>query len=390
MSTTLLQEAKAMQGTLIEWRRALHQIPELGINLPKTVQFVTEKLEEMGISYEVMEECSCVVAKIGSGDKCIMLRSDMDALPVAEETGLEYASTNGCMHSCGHDLHATILLGAAKLLKEHEAELNGVVKLLFQSGEETLQGAKEALKRGVLENPHVDAAFATHVFANVPPKTVLYGKQIMSAMYTFKITLTGHGGHGSQPENCIDPINAGVAVYEALQSLIARECPPSQEAVLTIGQFAAGNAANVIPERCVLQGTLRTFDRDVTELMVRRINEITQDVAKAYRTKCEIEELSKVPCVQCDETMNQECMNSMKELSDFTFKDTHLMASEDFSIFSDEVPASYFIVGAGVADESKRVGQHNPKILFDEDSLQEGVAVYTKVAMDWLDRYGDK
>lgn len=258
MASKLLQEAKQFQDELVSWRRELHQIPELGTILPQTVRFAASKLDEMGIGYQIMEDCSCIVAQIGKGSKCFMLRSDMDALPVTEESGLPFASVNGCMHGCGHDLHATILLGAAKLLKAHEAELNGVVKLLFQSGEETFSGAKAAFERGVLENPHVDAAFAMHVFAGVAPGVISYGVQAMASVYGFKIVLTGRGGHGSQPEICIDPINAGVEVYHALQSLIARECPPSAEAALTIGQFSAGNAANVIPEYCVLQGTLRT------------------------------------------------------------------------------------------------------------------------------------
>lgn len=386
MCKNLLQEANEIQEVLVGWRRTLHQIPELDVKLPQTVAFVTARLDEMGVKYEVYEESSNIVATIGKGDRCFMLRSDMDGLPVVEEADVEFPSTNGCMHGCGHDLHATVLLGAAKLLKEHEEELDGVVKLLFQSGEETFNGAKAALKAGVLENPHVDAAFAMHVFAGVEPGTISYGLQTAASVYGFKIILTGHGGHGSQPEVCIDPINAGVQVYQALQALIARECPPMAEAALTIGQFAAGNAANVIPERCVLQGTLRTFEKSVRELLIRRINEIVPAVAAAYRTKCEIIELSNVPSVLCSEEMNEACLNSIRELDPETkFQGgVHMMGSEDFAVFSDEVPASYFVLGAGVEDEGKRLGQHNPKIVFNECCLSQGAAIYAKVAMDWL------
>lgn len=386
MSEVLLQEAAELKEELIAWRRALHQIPELGNHLPQTVSYVTAQLDAMGISYTVLEESSNVIATIGSGDKCILLRSDMDALPVAEETGLPYASSNGCMHGCGHDMHAATLLGAAKLLKKHEAELPGIVKLLFQSGEETFSGAAAAIEGGVLENPHVDAAFAMHVFASVEKNTIAYHENPMAAVYGFKIILTGHGGHGSQPENCIDPINAGVQVYLALQSLIARECPASTEAVLTIGQFEAGNAANVIPQRAVLQGTLRTFKKEIKELLVRRINEIVPAVAAAYRTSAEIEVLSDVPSVVCDEALTEEFIASIRGLdpSIQASPTLHVMGSEDFAFISDAVPASYFVIGAGVEDKSKWLGQHNPKILFNEDTLVMASASYTKAAMDWL------
>lgn len=389
MSELFLQEANEMKDELISWRRALHQIPEIGTQLPQTVGYVTARLEEMGIPYTVLEDSSNVVATIGSGGKCFLLRSDMDALPVAEETGLPFASSNGCMHGCGHDMHAATLLGAAKLLKKHEAELPGTVKLLFQSGEETFSGAAAAIRGGVLENPHVDAAFAMHVFGAVEKNTILYHSNPMAAVYGFKITLTGHGGHGSQPENCIDPINAGVQVYLALQALIARECPPYAEAALTIGQFEAGNAANVIPQRAVLQGTLRTFKKEITELMIRRINEIVPAVAAAYRTSVQIEELSNVPSVVCDEALNEEFTASILELdpSIQIVSNLHVMGSEDFAFISDAVPASYFVIGAGVEDKTKWLGQHNPKILFNEDTLISASAIYAKVAADWLKKH---
>lgn len=175
MAHKILEEAQEMNDLLIKWRRDLHQIPETDLELPKTVEYISKRLDEMNVEYKVFPEVSVIIAQIGKGDKCFLLRSDMDALLVEEETGLEFASKNGCMHGCGHDLHATILLGAAKILKAHEEELPGVVKLLFQPGEETFRGAKAAVEAGVLENPHVDAAFAAHVFAAIPCGTIGYG-----------------------------------------------------------------------------------------------------------------------------------------------------------------------------------------------------------------------
>ena len=180
-----------------------------------------------------------------------MLRGDMDALPVAEESGEPFASTNGCMHACGHDMHATALLGAARMLKAREAELvdaNATVKLLFQPGEETFEGARAAIADGLLQNPRPQAAFAMHVNSQSPLGLVLYGSPALSGVYGFRITLQGKGGHGSSPEICIDPITTGVHVHLALQELIAREVPATKEVALTVGKFAGGQAANVIPD----------------------------------------------------------------------------------------------------------------------------------------------
>ena len=182
MENQLLKEAQAMQAQLSEWRRALHQIPELGLHLPKTVDFVKEKLTEMEIDYHVYEDSSCITACIGKGNKCFLLRSDMDGLPMPEESGVSFASQNGCMHSCGHDLHTATLLGAAKLLKAHEEDLSGIVKLFFQSGEEIFAGASAAIEAGILEKPTVDAAFGMHVASEMASNIIIYGPQPMSSV----------------------------------------------------------------------------------------------------------------------------------------------------------------------------------------------------------------
>ncbi|MCD8120903.1 MAG: M20 family metallopeptidase [Clostridiales bacterium] len=389
MNHPLLQEALDMNEELVANRRALHQIPELGTSLPATVAFVTGKLKEMGIEYQVYEDCSCVVATIGQGGKCFMLRSDMDALPVEEETGLPFASQNGCMHACGHDLHATILLGAARLLKGHESELKGTVKLFFQSGEEIFAGSKAAIEEGLLENPKVDAAFAMHVGGAQKYGTLVYGTYTMSSVYGFRIQLTGKGTHGSMPELGVDPINTGVHVYLALQELLAREVSAQEEATLTIGHFEAGKANNVIPNTAVLEGTLRTFKAELREFLIRRIHEVVEGVCKTYRTEFEIEVLSDVPATVCDDACTQECLESVHEVDSEmeTLHAFHTMGSEDFAFISERVPATFFFVGAGVEDESLWCGQHNPHILFHEGVLARGAAIYAKTAMDWLNKH---
>ena len=384
---TFQQEAAALQEQLVQWRRSLHRIPETGIHLPQTMAFLCSQLEEMSVSYKLYEDISCIVATIGSGEKCFLLRSDVDALPVAEETDLPFRSSNGCMHGCGHDLHGTILLGAAKLLKAHERELKGTVKLLFQSGEEVFLGAKSAIAAGVLENPKVDAAFAMHVIAMMPVGVLMTGKEAMSSVNGFKITLTGHGGHGSMPELAVDPINAAVQVYLALQSLIAREIGGSEEAVLTIGQFTAGEASNIIPERAVLQGTLRTFREDVRQRLLKRIREVVSGVAMTYRCQAEYEELFSCSSVITDDAVTAAVKKSAAQIAPrFHILDgAHGMGSEDFAEITQRVPSSYVMRGAGPEEEAKRLGQHNPKVEFNEAVLSVGAGIYAQAAADWLE-----
>lgn len=386
MDCILDKEAAALQEQLVQWRRSLHRIPETGICLPQTMEFIRQRLEEMEIPYRLHPEISCIEATIGSGGKCFLLRSDVDGLPVKEEAELSFRSENGCMHGCGHDMHGTILLGAAKLLKAHEAELNGTVKLLFQSGEEVFQGAMAAIEAGVLENPKVDAAFAMHVIAMMPVGVLITGKEAMASVDGFKITLTGHGGHGSMPELAVDPINAAVQVYLALQSLIAREIGGTEEAVLTIGQLSAGEVANVIPERAVLQGTLRTFAPEVRQRLCSRIREVTAGVAAVYRCGWEYEVLSACPSVITDDAVTAAVEKSARKIVPqfHILGSAHGMGSEDFAEIAQRVPAAYYMMGAGPAEERKRVGQHNPKIEFNEEVLSIGAAIYAQTAMDWL------
>lgn len=385
-NTTFSQEAQALAPQLVRWRRALHQIPEVGTRLPQTMDFVRRQLEAMEIPFRYHEAISCIEATIGQGGKCFLLRSDADAIPITEEADVPFRAVNGCMHGCGHDLHTAILLGAARLLKAHEAEIPGTVKLLFQSGEEVFQGAKAAVDAGVLENPRVDAAFAAHVIAMLPLGAVMTGKEAMASVDGFKITLTGHGGHGSMPETAIDPINAAVQVYLALQSLIAREIGGTEEAVLTIGQLSGGDAANVIPEKAVLQGTLRTFAPAVRERLCRRIREVTAGVAQTYRCQWEYEVLSACPSVITDDAVTKCVGESIRTVvPEFhILSGAHGMGSEDFAEIAQRVPAAYYMLGAGPEEAEKRLGQHNPKIQFNEAVLPIGAAIYAQAALDYL------
>ena len=290
---TLLAEAIEMKDEIVENRRAIHRAPEVGAHLPQTVQFVEEKLRLLG--YEPRELGGGVVAELTGEDtgRCILLRADMDALRVREKTDLPFRSENGSMHACGHDMHAAMLLGAARLLKAHQSELKGTVKLVFQPDEEGFTGAKAMLKAGVLEAPKPQAAMALHVNSGTPSGLVLCGKgTFMAGCTLFRITVKGVGCHGAMPETGVDPINIAAHIYLALQEITARELPAKTPAIVTMGKFSAGHAPNIIPQEAVIEGTIRTFDRDVTALILRRIGEIADATARAFRGSASVEELA--------------------------------------------------------------------------------------------------
>lgn len=385
MAHEIFTEALGMTEELVRWRRDLHRIPELGLKLPQTTAYIQERLKEMGIE-STCSDNSNVVALIGSGEPCFMLRSDMDALPVEERSGEPFSSVNGCMHACGHDMHAAILLGAAKMLKAREPELKGTVKLLFQSGEEIFGGAVAAMKEGVLENPKVEASFAAHVFAAHPTGLVAYGDKALSSAYGFHIDITGKGAHGSTPEAGVSPINAAVHIYLGLQELIAREVSGMDEVTMTVGQLHAGSAANVIPEKAWMEGTLRTFNKETADYLIGRITEMAEKTADAYRAKAEVSALYNVPMVNNDPQLNAEFVESVRELDDSLVvrKVLHVMGSEDFAFITDTIPAVYMALGAGVEDQDRWRAQHNPEIVFNEKVLPIGVAAYVKIATDYL------
>ena len=370
----LVAEAQAFADELAAWRHDLHQMPELGNNLPQTSAYIQARLDEMDIPHTTLVDGSCVVGLIGAG---------------AEESGEPFASTNGCMHACGHDMHATALFGAARLLKAREAELveaNATVKLLFQPGEETFEGARAAIADGLLENPRPQAAFAMHVNSQSPLGLVLYGSPALSGVYGFRITLQGKGGHGSSPEICIDPITAGVHVHLALQELISREVPAAKEVALTVGKFAGGLAANVIPDTCVLEGTLRGFDVELMAHLKTRIAEVVNGVATTYRTPATIETLSDVPPLVLDSDMTQASLGYVGAVLPKTafLPLFHAMASEDFALISSKIPSAYFTVGAAVTDTDEHFAQHHPKARFNDAELPLGAAAYTAVALGYI------
>lgn len=386
-----LESASAMKDELIKYRREIHQNPEVGDHLPETTKYVIERLKEFG--YEPQEICdSGIVALVGKTDskKTFLLRADMDALPITEQTDYPFKATNGKMHACGHDFHTTMLLGAAKLLKQHENELDGAVKLVFQPNEEGFKGAKLMLKSGVLENPKVDAAMALHVHSGTPTNTVLCGLGTSIAGCTiFHITINGVGCHGAMPETGVDPINIAAHIYLSMQEIISREIAATKSAVITVGKFQAGNTHNVIPETAVLEGTIRYLDVEIGDFLYKRLEEIVITTAKMFRGKASIEVAAAVPPLTNDRDLANHLTSYVKEVvgeqSVISFEGGG-MGSEDFASYGYEVPSVYFLLGAGTKEENPHYGlpMHHPQVVFNEDILPTGAAIHAYTAMMWL------
>lgn len=383
-----LERAKAIYGELVENRRYLHTHPELGMNLPDTTAFVQQKLREMGIEPKICGR-SGITALIG-GKKpgpVFLLRADMDALPMKEESGLPFASCKDMAHTCGHDMHTAMLLGAAKLLKEEEGRLPGTVKLMFQPAEETLEGAKAMLEDGILESPHVDGAMGCHMGSAFPCGFIGYRSGIVNTSSDgFTIEIIGRGGHGASPQNCIDPIHAGVQIYLAFQELVAREKAPDDHVALTVGRFNAGCANNVIPEKAILGATLRTVKEETRQYMLGRIQEIVESVAKTYRCQAEIKSDGSTCALKIDEE-SADCIGAaFTELfgKGAARVDGKIDGSEDFGEVAARVPSMFFMLGGANPEEKEHFGGHHPKVRYDERSLPYGTAGYVCGAKAWL------
>lgn len=386
----LLGEARAMGADLALWRHELHREPEIGLHTPRTTKYISNRLAEMGVKHSVGGSGQ-IVALLGLPESrhCVLLRADMDGLPFAEKSGEDWSSTNGCSHSCGHDLHAASLLGAASMLKRREdkiASFGGSVKLLFQPGEETFEGASAAIDDGVLDFPHVDAAFAMHVNGRCPMGLMIYGDEEFAGVWGFRITLYGCGGHGSAPEKCIDPITAAVHVHMAISEVMSREIAAGTEAVLSIGKFAGGVAANAIPDCCVLEGTLRAFDAGVLSAIENRVRSVVEGVAATYRVVAEIDNLSHVPPTVVDDSFTRKCLSYVGyALPEMRFRGIqHSLGAEDFAFISKRVPSAYFTVGAAAKDADEHFSMHDPRVRFDDEVLPLGSAAYAAVALGWL------
>lgn len=390
------ERAKELNEQIIAWRRQIHENPELGLEQPKTVALVSEALKKMGL--EPKEMGGGVVALIQGSQpgKTILLRADMDALPMEENSGLPFASKiPGAAHTCGHDMHTAMLLGAAQILSENRESLHGCVKLMFQPGEEVGLGASQMLDAGVLENPHVDVAMGIHtlIATDVPSgKIALSPGMTLSSSDVFRIDVTGKGCHGSRPEVGVDPINILCHIHTLLQTINSREKPQQQPAVMTIGEFFAGKAPNIIPNSGYMTGTIRTFQPEVRSLVKRRLQEISEGTAATLGGTATVTFSAGMPALCNNEALTEEMIGYLKELlgEDGVVPMPARMASEDFAGVTERVPGVFMRLSMGSKEEGYCYDGHHPKVVFDEAAMPAGAAAYAYGAFRWLELHADE
>lgn len=397
----ILESAKEIEAEITEIRRYLHQNAEVGFELENTVKFVKNKLNEMGVDCKRCGRAG-LRAEIGhAGEKTVLLRADMDALPISENSGEEFASNGGTMHACGHDMHTAMLIGAAKILKTHEAELGGKVVFMFEPAEELLAGARDMIEAGILD-PKPAAAMMLHVMTGIPLETgsvvVSSGGVSAPAADYFEITVKGKGCHGSTPNAGVDPITAAANIITGLHNIKSMELSMSERAALTIGKVSAGNSANVIPDTATLAGTMRAFDEDTRTFMKKRICEMVELVAKALRAEAKVEFISGCPSLLNDDKLSESVYGYARELfgDDKAFTSDELMAksdresqtsgSEDFAYISREVPSIMVALAAGKREDGYVYPLHHPSVRFDEDALVNGSALFAYTAIRFLEK----
>ncbi len=398
----ILKEAEMLQTELTAMRRELHKHPEVGFDLPCTKKLVKQKLEEFGYKPQDFGKAGIIALAGGKHHgKTILLRADMDALPIHEEADVEYRSkVDGKMHGCGHDMHTAMLLGAAKILKDHEDEINGTVKLEFQPAEEIFQGSPDMLKAGLLENPHVDAAVMIHVTAGMPLPSgtvMVSGGGISStSCEQYHITVKGKGGHGSTPNEAIDPITAAAHMHIALQEISSRELDGNQFGIFTTGRFEAGKASNVIPDTAEMWGTIRTTDSEnkVGKLIKTRMTQICEGISTAFRCNTSVEFYDFCPCMVIDSELSADTLRYLKEMIGSKAIDLSEISggkagggSEDFAFVSHLVPTVSIFLTAGCSKDGYIFSQHHPKVKFDDSVLYFGSAAYAHTALCWLNEH---
>ena len=386
--------AADMRGKTVETRRYLHARPELSWEETETSLYVERRLRELG--YENIKRgfggaASGVTADLpGPRGPCVALRADLDALPIGEENGVPYrSSADGIMHACGHDGHISILLSAAEILSLAREELPGGIRLIFQPAEEigSPSGAAAMIDGGALER--VDAIGGLHLWSFVECGKVQWRDgPVMASADRWNVTLTGKGGHGAAPHTAIDPTVAAAAFLGAIQTITSREIDPIEPAVVSLGKIEAGDAFNIIPDRVNMAGTLRSFSPEIRGSMEDRLRRLADGVAFAYRCKAETSVIRMFPSVVNHAGMTEILREAAAAVVgvENTVESPLLMISEDFSLYQERVPGTFFFVGAGNPAKGADKPHHSPRFEIDEDALETGVAVMTAFAFFALEK----
>ena len=400
---SIFEDSIKYEQQIIKDRRYLHQHPELGFDLPNTQKYIQQRLDEMGITHQQcgvvppevtekyavagfgkQENCTGVIATIGQGAPCILLRADMDALPIQEAVESEFKSQKpGMMHACGHDSHVAMLLGAAQILKTREAELKGTVKLMFQPGEEWGYGSKLMIDDGLLQNPKVDAAFGIHIMPDQQAGTLSVHKGTISqAIDTYYVNIQGSGGHSSQPHKTIDANMIMNQLYTSLNLLMTREADPNQSVTFSVGAMSGGIVTNVIPDTAILQGNMRSYHQETRDHLCKRIPEMIDHTVKAWRGKYSTFEFHTPTTYNNPEFVDNITPFLEEIVGEENVVDNGLLGgSEDFSYISQLVPSAFVILGTGKEGEAP---VHNPRMHQNEDIFKYGAALHANVAMEWL------
>lgn len=387
------EEWQGIQEQMQQWRRDLHRLPELGLYVPETSLYVQSVLGELGVPFHTLLDGNAVVGLIeGAGPgKCIALRADMDGLPVREETGLPFASTNGNMHACGHDGHMAMLLGAAAWLVTHRESFTGSIKLLFQPAEESPGGAKPMIEAGCLENPHVDAVFGLHAGAistELPEATVGFRSgPLMAAVDKLQIVVHGKGGHAAYPQTTVDPITLAAELVLALQTLVSREKSPVDPLVLSITCINGGRGMNVIPDSVELLGTVRTMNPETRVWLARRIREVSEQLAASRGAAVEIKHDFIYPALFNDKSLTALAMAAARKVlgEQRVYELTEpVMGGEDFAFLAEAVPGVYAFQYSMASTDGEIYPHHTSRFDIDEASFSEGARLHVQVALDFL------
>ncbi|ALA42919.1 MULTISPECIES: M20 metallopeptidase family protein [Paenibacillus] len=377
-----------LQENMVEWRRHLHKNPEISFQESKTAAFVADKLESWGIEIRRQVGGHGVVGTIRGAKPgpVVLLRADMDALPIQDEKECEYrSSVDGAMHACGHDGHTSALLGTAYYFSLNRDELQGEIRLLFQPAEELLPGgAVSVIKDGILEG--VDVIYGIHLWTPFPVGTAAScAGPLMAAADDFYIEITGKGGHGGMPQSTNDSVVAGSALVMQLQSVVSRSVDPLRPAVLTVGTIQGGSAQNVIAETCRLSGTIRTFDEETRTVMKERLHEVTELTAATYGTTAQVRYIMGYPPVVNDTHEASRFFNEAKSVfgEENVQEASKLMPAEDFAYYLERVPGCFMFVGAGNPVKGAVYPHHHPKFDFDEDAMINAVRLFIAMSMGY-------
>ncbi len=384
----ILEQEKEINDYVISIRRELHQIPEIGFDLPKSQAVIIRELEQLGYQPQVICPAGIIV-EIGRGEEVLLLRADYDGLPIAELTDLPFKATNGKMHACGHDIHAAMLLGTAKLLKQNETRLNCRIRLMFQPAEEIGLGAKAMIDAGVLTD--VNKAYMIHVVsgAGSPNGKFIFPTTgpVLSSSTQLKVDIQGIGAHGSMPHFSVDATMVAVHTAVNLQNIISREISPFDPAVISIGSIQSGDAYNIIADRATLKGTVRAFSRENSQFLNQRITEICTKTAETFRASCTVELDQLMSSFIQDANLATETMTTLSTVfkqDDFTplaslIGEGRIMGSEDYAFISEQVPTNMWFLGLGAG---QAVSLHNPNLVFEEDYLYMGPAAFLALALN--------